>query len=212
MKILIAEDEPISRKLLATNLAKWGHDVIVTADGMEAAQRLDDQTEIRMAVLDWMMPHRDGLDICREIKKNRDGEFVYVIMLTARTQKDSIVTALDAGADDYVTKPFDAAELRSRVRAGERIIALESRLTQKIDELKDALAHVKQLQGIIPICAWCKKIRNDQDFWSSVEDYIGEHSQAEFSHSICPACRDEHFGQLNASTRQVQLEGESASE
>lgn len=205
MKILIAEDDPISRKLLATNLSNWGHDVIVTSDGKEASQQLAAQPGIRMAILDWMMPHRDGLDVCGEIKEAREGDFIYVIILTAKAQKDNVVTALDAGADDYVTKPFNAAELRSRVRAGERIVTLESRLTQKIDELQEALDHVKQLQGIIPICAWCKKIRNDRDFWSSVEDYIGEHSQAEFSHSICPSCRDEHFGQLNAKTRQTQL-------
>lgn len=206
MKILIAEDDPISRKLLATNLANWGHDVIATSDGREAGEKLTTTPDIHMAILDWMMPHRDGLDVCSEAKQKRDGNFIYVIMLTAKAQKDNIVTALEAGADDYVTKPFDAAELRSRVRAGERIVNLESRLTQKIGELEDALAHVKQLQGIIPICAWCKKIRNDQDFWSSVEDYIGEHSQAEFSHSICPSCREEHFGQLNARTKQVQLD------
>jgi CheY-like chemotaxis protein len=208
VKILIAEDDPISRKLLATNLTNWGHDVIVTCDGKEAGERLNDENDIRMAVLDWMMPHRDGLEVCSEIKQNRGGDFVYVIMLTAKTQKDHIVTALDAGADDYVTKPFDAAELRSRVRAGERIVTLESRLTQKIGELEHALAHVKQLQGIIPICAWCKKIRDDRDYWSSVEDYIGEHSQAEFSHSICPSCRDEHFGQLGSKTTQVELQDE----
>ncbi len=188
MKVLIAEDEPVSRKLLESNLRKWGHEVVVTADGEAAIEAFSGDSAIRMVILDWMMPEKDGLAVCRAIKDKQERPFTYVIMLTAKTDKDDIVRALETGADDYISKPFDATELKARVRAGERVIELEVALQQKITELEDALAQVKQLQDIVPICAWCKKIRDDSDYWQSVEDYMEKYSEARFSHGICPEC------------------------
>ena len=98
---------------------------------------------------------------------------------------------MKAGADDYVTKPFDNKELHARINVGIRIVELELRLKDRIDELEDALAHIKRLQGLVPICAYCKKIRSDDNYWQQVEMYVAERSEAEFSHSICPDCYDE---------------------
>src|SRR5439155_4831059 len=100
----------------------------------------------------------------------------------------SIVTGLQAGADDYITKPFDRGELQARLQVGRRIVELQKGLADRVRELEAALSRVRQLQGLLPICAWCKKIRDDQNYWHQVETYIGSHSDARFSHGICPDC------------------------
>lgn len=189
MRILIAEDDRVTNKLLTTQLKSCGHEVTSVHDGEAAWTALEGENSYDIAILDWMMPKMSGLDVCRAIKSMPGESYIYIIMLTIRDRSEDIVQALDAGADDYVTKPFNRSELKARVRAGERIRHLESGLKEKITELEQALAHVKQLQGIIPICAWCKKVRSDDDYWGSVESYVSHHTQAEFSHSICPECK-----------------------
>ncbi|MEA3297137.1 MAG: response regulator transcription factor [candidate division Zixibacteria bacterium] len=193
MKILIAEDDPVSRMLLEETLNGWGHDVTVADDGKSALKEYQDDKSIKLAILDWMMPGMSGVDACKEMRQHDDRPYTYVIMLTAISQKEGITFAFENGADDYVTKPFTPIELQARVSAGERIVNLQASLTTKINELEDALAQVKQLQGIVPICAWCKKIRDDSDYWSSVEEYMTAHSEAKFSHSICPECMAKHY-------------------
>lgn len=194
MKILLAEDDPISRTLALRALESWGHEVVVTQDGPSALKAFKENPDVRLAVLDWMMPEMSGIDVCRAIREDTGRSHTYVIMLTAMTDSNDAVRALDAGADDYVRKPFNVPELRSRIGAGERVVNLEDALRTKIDELESVLAHVKELQGIIPICAWCKRIRNDTGYWNSVEEYIQGHSQVEFSHSMCPDCMRERYG------------------
>lgn len=193
MKILIAEDDSVSRKLLNAHLTKWGYNVIETRDGREALKILKQPDPPRMAILDWMMPEIDGAELCRIIREQDNEEYTYIILLTAKKLKEDIVRGLEFGADDYITKPFDPNELRSRVKSGIRILHLESELSRKISELKEALDHVKQLQGLLPICMYCKKIRDDTDTWRSIEIYIEEHSEAMFTHSICQECKREHY-------------------
>ncbi|HHI02498.1 MAG: response regulator [Candidatus Zixiibacteriota bacterium] len=188
MRILIAEDDIVSRKVLTRFLEKWGHEVIAVKNGNEAIEVLKGDDAPNFAILDWMMPEKDGTDVCQWVRQQENGTFVYIILLTARTEKDDIITGLSSGADDYVTKPFNVAELKQRVMAGERIIMLESRLQTKIDELEDAFQNIKQLHGILPICAWCKKIKDGDEYWHSVEEYITSHSKADFTHGICPEC------------------------
>ncbi len=196
MKILIAEDDAISRKLLEANLKKWGHEIESTSDGLEAWQILQREDSPRMAILDWMMPEIDGVELCKRVRGLEKKSYTYIILLTAKRHLDDIVKGLSLGADDYVTKPFNSLELKSRVKSGERIINLELKLADKIADLQDALDHVKQLQGLLPICMFCKKIRDDSNTWNNLEEYIEEHSGAMFSHSLCRECRDKHYPEL----------------
>lgn len=200
MKILIAEDDSVSRKLLNAHLTKWGYEVIVACDGREAWDILKQTDPPRLAILDWMMPEIDGIELCKKIRRRQREAYTYIILLTAKKQKEDIIAGLDFGADDYITKPFDPNELNSRVKSGIRILDLELELAEKIRELKDALDHVKQLQGLLPICMYCKKIRDDTDTWKNIEIYIEEHSDAMFTHSICRECRQKHYPDLVAKT------------
>jgi len=112
----------------------------------------------------------------------------YIILLTARDDGPDLVRGLEAGADDYITKPFNRKELRARIRVGLRVVRLQQILADRVRELAEALTRVKRLQGLLPICSYCKKIRNDRNYWEKVETYISEHSEAQFSHGICPDC------------------------
>jgi sigma-B regulation protein RsbU (phosphoserine phosphatase) len=191
MRILIAEDEKTSRRILEKALSRAGHQVLAVEDGIKALACIQKEVP-EMLITDWMMPDLDGLDLCRRVRGLNLPSYVYIILWTALTQKENIITGLDAGADDYITKPFDKTELLARVRAGERIVKLESSLRQKNRELSEALAQVKQLKGLLPICMYCKKIRKDKDYWQQIEDYIAHHSEAEFSHGVCPECYEKH--------------------
>ncbi len=188
MDILIAEDDPISCRLLEVTLSKYGHGVIVTTDGSEALERLSRDDAPRLAILDWMMPNLDGLTVCRRLREHPSGRSTYIILLTARGDKKDVVAGLESGADDYITKPFDRDELQARVNVGLRMAGLQQSLAERVRKLENALKRVKQLQGLLPICCYCKCIRNDGNYWQRVEEYIGEHSNAQFSHGICPRC------------------------
>ena len=188
MKILIAEDDAISRRLLDTILRKWGYEVVVTQDGSEAWEALQREDAPPLAILDWMMPGMDGLQICQQARANPSTVSLYLILLTSRDEKGDIAAGLDAGASDYVTKPFDSEELRARDRVGLRMVALQQALANRVSELEQALTHVQQLQGILPICCYCKNVRNDQNYWQQVEAYIVAHSELRFTHGVCPSC------------------------
>jgi phosphoserine phosphatase RsbU/P len=188
MKILIAEDDRMSCHLLQNNLKKWGHEVAVTNNGTDAWNALNEADAPHLAILDWMMPGMDGVEICRRLREVEQQVPVYVILLTAKGRKADIVEGLIAGANDYVTKPFDREELQARIRVGQTVIELQQKLADRVMRLEEALNEVKMLQGILPICSYCRHIRNDQNYWQEVECYISEHSEAKFSHSICPQC------------------------
>ena len=188
MRILIAEDEPIPRLLLSTALAEWGYEVVTAEDGDQAWQALQAPDAPRMAVLDWMMPGVDGPELCRRLRERSTSEPTYVILLTARDDKGDVVAGLVAGANDYVTKPFDRDELRARIQVGRTVVELQGTLAARVRELEAALAQVKQLQGLLPICSYCKKVRDDKNYWQRVEGYFAEHTEVRFSHGICPDC------------------------
>lgn len=188
MKILIAEDDPVSRRILVNMLLKWGHEVVSTQDGSEAWQELQQQDAPLIAILDWMMPGMDGLEVCRRVRQSTRAIAPYIILLTANHGVDQLVMGMEAGADDYLTKPYNRDELRVRINVGARIVELQTRLADRVRELEQALDQVKQLEGILPICSYCRKVRDDRDYWQSVESYVSTHSEAEFSHSICPSC------------------------
>jgi two-component system cell cycle response regulator len=137
MKVLIAEDDSISRRMLEAFLTKWGYQVVVATQGEEAWEILQGKDAPKLAILDWMMPGRDGIDICRCLRQSKGRAYIYLLLLTARGQKEDVVEGLEAGADDYVTKPFDPFELRARLRAGRRIVELQEKLLQAREALRD---------------------------------------------------------------------------
>jgi DNA-binding response OmpR family regulator len=188
MRILVAEDEPVSRRLLEKALANAGHDVTAVPNGAEALRALLAEDAPKLAVLDWTMPELDGVDVIRRVRALPSDQPPYIIILTAREDLDSILVALENGANDFVTKSHDIRELISRVTVGTRVVRLQAELARRVEEAERALAHIKRLQGLLPICSYCKKIRNDQNYWQDIEHYVQEHSEADFSHSVCPAC------------------------
>jgi DNA-binding response OmpR family regulator len=188
MKILIAEDDPVSRRLLEATLEKFGYDVVVVADGAEAWTALQRADAPPLAILDWMMPEMAGVEICRRVRQIPTSTPPYLILLTAKTERGDVVAGLDAGANDYLTKPFDRGELRARVQVGVQVLELQKNLADRVGELEDALAQVKQLRGLLPICSYCKNIRDEQNFWQRVDNYLMEHADVMFSHGICPDC------------------------
>ena len=188
MRILIAEDDVTSRRVLEVLLSKRAYDVVAACDGDEAWALFQAEDAPQLGILDWMMPGKDGPEVCRLVRERRGAAPVYLILLTTKGRTEDIVTGLNAGADDYVTKPFEKEELFARVKAGERILGLQTALADRIEELQAALTEIRTLQGLLPICGYCKKIRNDNNYWQQFESYIAAHSQARFSHGICPDC------------------------
>ena len=189
-RVLIAEDDPVSRRALEVTLAGWGYQVVVTRDGAEAWAVLEAADSPSLAVLDWMMPDIDGTELCRRVREAARPEPPYLILLTAQDRPEDAATGLEAGADDYLVKPFNRVELRARLRVGERTLALQHSLADRVHALEQALAQVNRLQGLLPMCAWCRKIRNDDNYWQNLESYLVEHSDARFTHGVCPACRE----------------------
>jgi DNA-binding response OmpR family regulator len=188
MRILIADDDRVSLRLLETDLQKWGHEVLGVANGIATWEAIQKEDAPGLAIVDWMMPGLDGVEICRRARRRSPARPLYIILLTARSGSEDLVQALDAGADDYVTKPFDPAELRARVGVGVRVVQLQRDLAGRVAELEKALAHVDELHGILPICSYCKRVRSDADSWHRIEEYVSAHSAARFSHGVCPEC------------------------
>jgi sigma-B regulation protein RsbU (phosphoserine phosphatase) len=188
MNILIAEDDPVSRRILQATLANWGYAVSVTSNGTEAFDLLQRDDGPSLAILDVMMPGMDGLEVCNQVRKVRSANPPYLILLTAMGTKENVVRGIEAGANDYLSKPFHRDELRVRVGVGVQMLELQRALTERVIELEAALSQVKQLQGMLPIFSYCNKIRNDQNYWQKVEGYISDHTNIEFSHGICPDC------------------------
>jgi phosphoserine phosphatase RsbU/P len=173
MKVLIAEDDPASRFVLATRLRRFGHDVLVARDGREAWE-LFQHHQPRLVVTDWMMPELNGLDLCRKIRAVETDQYTYIIILTALTGRSNYLQGMEAGADDFLTKPFDVEALQARLRAGERIVSLQ--------------ASVDNLEGLLPICVYCKKIRDGEQQWQQLEQFVTQRTEAAFSSTLCPTC------------------------
>ncbi len=197
MRILVAEDDRVCRQMMERKLTQWGYEVSPAEDG-EVAWQLIQNIPPDLVIADWMMPGRDGLELCQAIREAKLPGYVYIIIVTARDDQGEVIAGLEAGADDYVTKPPNFDELRMRIRAGERIIRLERSLAERVQELEEALTHVRRLRGLLPICAHCKRIRDDDNYWHDVELYIAEHSDTEFTHGICPECLEKVYGRTIA--------------
>ena len=198
--VLVAEDHHVSRHLLERNLMNWGFQVTTAENGEEAIDILNGKDAPTLAIIDWVMPRKDGLDVCRHVRNQTGRPYTYLVLLTAKSQREEIAAGLDAGADDYVIKPFDPDELRARLAVGQRVVELERMLAKKVDDLEIALSDVKKLKGLLPICMYCKSIRDDKDYWHQIEEYIHNETGADFSHGICPDCMsrlDKQTGHLS---------------
>ena len=207
--ILIAEDHPTTRRILEKIVINAGYETVSVGNGRKALELFNERF-FPIIIADWVMPEMDGIELCRAIRKNVTTRYVYILLVTVRESTDDIISGLKAGADDYLTKPFHHAELVARLNTGKRILELERSLREAnerseraetvrerlIEELQEALARVKTLSGLLPICASCKKIRDDKGYWNQIETYIEAHSEADFSHSICPECARKLYPEL----------------
>ena len=193
MRILIAEDDFTSRTELAGVMKKGGQEVVETVNGAAAWDALQQRDAPQLAILDWTMPEMDGPEVVRRVRALQTDRPPYIIMLTARGEKADIIAGLEAGASDYLAKPFDPGELRARVEVGRRMVEMQDALASKAEALRLALDQIRTLSGIVPICANCKKIRDDRGYWNQVEVYVRDHTDAKFSHGICPECKEKLY-------------------
>jgi sigma-B regulation protein RsbU (phosphoserine phosphatase) len=189
--VLLADDDKLTLNVLNDTLTRAGYDVLTATDGEQAWKKLE-QSKAMIAILDWIMPGMEGVEIVR--RAHQDPRFVntYFILLTGKSSTEDLVAGLQAGASDYLRKPFEEAELLARVEVGIRFIELQQKLADRVKELETALTQVKRLEGLLPICSYCKRIRNEQDYWERVDAYISQHSNVRFSHNICPECYQKH--------------------
>jgi DNA-binding response OmpR family regulator len=198
MRALIADDDPVTAAVLRGALRRWNLDVVTAHDGAVAWELIEGEEPPSLAIIDWMMPSIDGIELCRRIRATRTHAHMYVILLTGRDSRADVVAGLQAGADDYLVKPFDAEELHARVHTGIRILTLQQQLNEQIEALRETIVNVKQLKGLLPICSYCKRIRKDEDYWQQLEGYISENSDAVFSHGICPGCLHQAHTDMDA--------------
>jgi len=179
VRILLVEDSGVSRKLAAAVLRDIGHTVVEAADG-EAGWAIFGRGYFDAVVSDWMMPGMDGLELCRRVRSADTKKYVYFILLTGTMcAHEDYLSAMRAGADDYLVKPLDRELISIRLRVAERIASLTTQ--------------VRQLEGLIPVCSYCRRVRKDDDAYQHMEAYITEHSGVRFSHGICPECELKHF-------------------
>jgi len=174
MKIIVAEDDPVSRARVTAILQLLGHEPVTCENGLEAWNAFDHEP-VRLIISDWMMPGMDGLELCKKVRERPKTEYTYFILVTAEhTSEKDYDNAIREDVDDFLIKPLDRGAIWRRLRVAERILTFATEL--------------RQLKTLIPICMYCKKIRDDSDYWEQMEHYIHEHTGSDFSHGICPDC------------------------
>jgi DNA-binding response OmpR family regulator len=186
--ILLAEDDALARLSLTGLLTQQGYRVVAVEDGMAAWAILEADGAPPVVLLDWMMPGMAGPEVLQKLHQRPTRRSCYVILLTARSSPEDISASLNLGAQDFVSKPFNQEELLARIRVAFRTIELETSLAERVAELEKAIQRITQLEGILPICAMCKKIRDSDEKWNSVEEYFKRHAPVDFSHGYCPEC------------------------
>ncbi|HYM81547.1 MAG TPA: response regulator [Candidatus Limnocylindria bacterium] len=198
-KVLIVEDDPFFQRILCKRMSSEGYQVTAASDGREGMKAIV-TAEPDLVISDWMMPEVDGLELCQSVKTGLREAAPYFILLTAKGEISDKLLALQTGADDYLVKPCDQGELIARVRAGLRIVALTQQLRKTVADLQVANAEltstrnqVLRLEGNIPICSFCKKVRDGDGIWHDIDRYLTSRAQADFSHGVCPDCRRSHY-------------------
>lgn len=201
MRILIAEDDPLTLGLLTELVRKWDYDTISVDNGDSALENLQRDNNPLILLADWQIPGVHGDELCRLARTRLSAKPLHIILTTAtQLTVESKVRALAAGADDYLLKPYDPRELLARLRVGERALGLQVELRKRVAELETALAEVKQLKGLLPICSDCKRIRDPQDHWQTIESYLAAKTDATFTHSLCPICLAEKMKEREQKT------------
>jgi DNA-binding response OmpR family regulator len=203
--ILVVDDQPTNLRVLLSFLQAHNFQIYI-ADSGERALSILSKVCPDIVLLDVMMPELDGFETCRRIKADPRLSCIPVIFMTALDSVEDKVEGFAAGGVDYITKPFQQAEVLARIRTH---IMLRKRERQ----LEQALAEIKTLSGILPICAYCKQIRNDQGYWQQVEEYLSQHSKAMFSHGICPSCYQKEMSSFLAmmeKEKKIPAEGGAA--
>lgn len=173
-RVLLADDEHVTRRMLGAHLKRFGFEVVAVNDGLEAWNVLTAPNAPHIVLLDWNMPGINGVDLCRRIRERNERHYTYTLLMTATEKKSDVVHGLTAGADDFITKPVDPPELQARLNTARRIVSLEEGLAE--------------LEGILAICMHCKRIRNGDKLWERLETYVERHSNAKFSHGLCSDC------------------------
>jgi len=195
MNVVLIDDDPISRLLLSTLLKKIFQNIMVFEEGHSGLDTLNSRTAPTLALIDWMMPGMKGIEVCRRVRAHESKYPLYIIMVASRDLQGDKVLGLESGADDYITKPYDAEELVARIQVGKRNLALQEQLAARIRELEKAADQIQKLEELLPICFHCKKIRDGAQYWKNIEDYIAEHWERRVTHSLCPTCAKTHYGQ-----------------
>jgi CheY-like chemotaxis protein len=190
--ILVVDDIAKNIELIGNILSLEQYQISVATDG-EKAWRILNRISPDLILLDIMMPTVDGYTLCRQIKALEDKKDIPIIFVTAKSNPEDLARGFELGAVDYIGKPFNPAELTARVRTHISLYRAKKKNDLLIAELRTALAQVKQLSGLLPICSVCKKIRNDEGYWQQVEAYISTHLDVRFSHGLCPACIRTHY-------------------
>lgn len=173
MRILIAEDDETSLSILTAQLRRLGHEVRGATDGREALAMYE-TFPADVLITDWMMPNTNGPALCRAVREQQRHGYVYIIILTSLDRKVGFLEGMESGADDFVNKPCDTGQLNVRLKVAERILALQTT--------------VSQLEGLLPICPRCHRIKTPEGTWQAVESYISKKTDSQFSHGICPEC------------------------
>jgi DNA-binding response OmpR family regulator len=178
----MVEDDPVSARILQAALEKFGYEPVIARDGAQAWE-IFDRDPVRLMVSDWMMPGMDGLALCEKVRARPETAYTYFILFTANhTSAPNYELASAAGVDDFLTKPLDREAIRMRLRVAERIL----RYT----------AEIRQLQAMIPICVYCRKVRDQHDYWDQVESYLQRQTGSNLTHGACPDCYDKEVAQL----------------
>ena len=187
MKLLIAEDDPMGRRLMQAVLGDLQLELVVAGDGEEALESIE-RDEPAMLVLDWMLPGVSGLDICQKVRQRNLAERPYIVMVTFRDKDEDVVAAFEAGADDYVTKPIHPRQLHARITAGIRLVLREHALVQEQAALQSALASLRDMPPLVPICSCCRRVSDRGDTWLSADRYLSLRAGVQFTHGLCPTC------------------------
>ncbi len=191
--ILVVDDEALVRQVLTQHLGPAGYSLECAKNGPQALELLESGT-IDLVLLDIMMPKMSGFEVCRAVRETKSRDELPIIFLSAKDRQEDRVASFDEGGNDYLTKPIGKRELLARVNVHLELQAVHRSQSEEIHELR----------GILPICSYCKKIREDSGYWSQLEVYISHHSEAKFSHGICPHCMDENFPSLVELARGAQ--------